>query len=239
MFELTPFSSNEPIYLDQDVIGELGDFWRWSYSAVYTPITRGFLAEYLVFKSVTDNADDYFRPPLNYLSTKMEKDEPDIITFFNDTKMTIQVKSIDSITKGLRFKFNKTHKYDLKSDRDNGPKGHNCDVFVFCFLNLDKHLHDFIDDLRKSWNESNFDSQTKKGIHSYKLCQDKLNRSALNMNNWEFYICPTSLFENQESVNISKLESLVAKSEVFKSTYSNLCQHLRSLNLLKVTQSIL
>jgi hypothetical protein len=236
MFELAPFSSDEPINLDENVIGELGDFWRWSYSAVYTPITRGFLAEYLVFKSVADNADDKFRLPLNYLSTKMEKDEPDIITFYNDEKMTIQVKSIDSITKRLRFKFKKTHKYLPKIDRDNGPKKHNCDVFVFCFLHLDQRQHDFIHNLRKSWNESDFNTQTEVDIQRYKYRQNMLNKSVLNMNNWDFYICPTSLFEKQESVNISKLESLVARNKVFKSGYSNLWQHLRNLNSSQVTR---
>lgn len=234
MFELAPFSSDEPIKLDGNVIGELGDFWKWSYSAVYTPITRGFLAEYLVFKSVSDNADENFRPPLNYLLTKMEKDEPDIITYFGNEKMTIQVKSIDSLTSDLRFKFKKIHKYNPKIDEDSGPRTHNCDVFVLCFLNLDSRSHKFIDDLRKSWNESNFESQTEVDIQRYKIRQKRINLSVLNMNNWNFYICSTSTFGKQESVNISKLESLVAKNTVLKSDYSDLWRHLKDLNTIKV-----
>jgi hypothetical protein len=234
MFELNPLSNDEPIRLKTKKIGKLGDFWEWSYSALYTPITRGFFAEYIVFKSVFDNADKNFRPPINYLSTKMEKDEPDIITFFDDKKMTIQVKSIDSLTKGHRFKLNKTQTYNPKLDKNDGQKKHNCDLFVLCFLNLDNNLHIRIDNLRKSWNKSNFISKPETEIIEYKKTQDTLNRSVLEITNWVFYICSADLLEKQNSVDIKKLDTFVKNIKIIKCGYPALAQHLMTLNKLKV-----
>ncbi|HHF3036787.1 TPA: hypothetical protein ACPJ07_001460 [Vibrio diabolicus] len=236
MFELEPFCGCENIKSRGKTIGKLKNFWGWSYSALYTPITRGFFAEYIVFKAIDDDKDGRFRPPLNYLSTKMEKDEPDLITYFDDDKMTIQVKSIDNLKKELAFKFDKTHGYNSFTDSNDLEKGHHSDLFVFCFLELDKEKHDEIDRLRKAWNETNFENQTQEEVDKYRLFQDCLNESVLDMNNWTFYLCRSSVLANQESIRVSILDRLAKQNTVVKCSYSQLHASLKALHVLKISE---
>ncbi|ANB96753.1 hypothetical protein [Vibrio parahaemolyticus] len=236
MFKLEPFCGCENIKSSGKTIGKLKDFWGWSYSALYTPITRGFFAEYIVFKAIDDDKDDGFRPPLNYLSTKMEKDEPDLITYFGDDKMTIQVKSIDNLKKELAFTFDKTHGYNASTDLNDLEKGHHSYLFVFCFLELDKEKHDEIDRLRKTWNETNFENQTDKEVEKYRLFQDYLNESVLDMSNWTFYLCRSNVVANQKSIRVSKLNKLAEKNTVVKCSYSQLHASLKVFHVLKVSE---
>jgi hypothetical protein len=236
MFKLEPFCGCENIKSSGKAIGKLRDFWGWSYSALYTPITRGFFAEYIVFKAIDDNKDDDFRPPLNYLSTKMEKDEPDLITYLGDYKMTIQVKSIDNLKKEPAFEFDKAHGYNGFTDLNDLEKGHHSDLFVFCFLELDKEKHDEIDRLRKIWNKTSFENQTDQEVEKYCLFQDYLNELVLDMSNWTFYLCRSGVVANQESIRVSMLNKLAEQNTVVKCSYLQLRASLKNCHVLKSSE---
>ena len=229
MLELHPLASNKPIKNNANNIGSVIDFWRWAFSALYVPIHRGYFAEYIVFKSIYDGSDNSFRPPMNYLSTKLEKDEPDLITYLDDDKMTIQVKSIDSIKSEQAFDLGKSRGYNPDTDKDDGDRAYHSDLFVLCFLELDKEIHDQLDNYRLSRCKTRDEEQ-----HCQEL-QENLNNSVLNMNNWIFYVFPSITVQSQNSIRVSVLEKLVTKGTVIKCSYSELHGSIRNSHQLKVS----
>lgn len=229
VLELDPLISNKPIKNNATNIGSVTDFWGWAFSALYVPVTRGYFAEYIVFKSIVNGSDDSFRPPMNYLSTKLEKDEPDLITFLDNNKMTIQVKSIDSLKTEQFFDLGKSHGYNPVTDKDDGELAHHSDLFVLCFLELDKETHDKLDNYRLNRCKT---GDEKKNCNKL---QKKLNDSVLNMSNWSFYVFPSTTVKNQNSIRVTVLDKLVTEGKVTKCNFSDLHNSIRNFHELKVS----
>lgn len=227
MLELNPLAGNKPIKDNESKIGSVSDFWGWAFSALYVPIPRGFFAEYIVYKSI-NCGDDSFRPPLNYLSTKLEKDEPDLITYLDDDKMTIQVKSIDSIKQKQAFEVRKLHGYNPNTDKNDGDLAHNSDLFVLCFLRLDKESHDKVDSYRKNGCREPYEI-----LHCRDL-QESLNNAVLNMINWNFYVLPSITAQKKNFIHIFDLEDIVTNGHATKCNYSDLHSTIKHYHKLKV-----
>ncbi len=63
--------------------GFLKDFWAWSFSTLHNTYLRGYIAEYLVYKSMLD-PHSQLSVPVEHLKTKIEGDIHDLIFFIKN-----------------------------------------------------------------------------------------------------------------------------------------------------------
>ncbi|MBH3310343.1 hypothetical protein [Pseudomonas mosselii] len=183
--------------------GFLKDFWAWSFSTLHNTYLRGYIAEYLVYKSMLD-PHSQLSVPVDHLKTKIEGDIHDLIFFIKNKKYTIQVKSKDSYSKDQRFITSFARGYDSIKDKDT-HKDLWSDIYIFAYLNLDKTLCERIKNRHLNWNRDHNWQPAQKPAH--KTDQYQLARSVIELENWKFYVLPHAALKDRKSITFKKLQS--------------------------------
>lgn len=190
-------------WVSRDFVQSLKDFWAWSFSTLHNTYLRGYIAEYLVYKSMLD-PHSQLSVPVDHLKTKIEGDIHDLIFFIKNKKYTIQVKSKDSYSKDQRFITSFARGYDPIKDKDT-HKDLWSDIYVFAYLNLDKTLCERIKNRHLNWNRDHNWQPTQKPAH--KTDQFQLARSVIELENWKFYVLPHAALKGRKSITFKKLQS--------------------------------
>jgi hypothetical protein len=231
MYLLDPLTGKEPLTQSGTTLEPdfLQRFWGWGFSALDNPLVRGYLAEFLVYRALFNMHQPDFKVPTSHFSTKMEGDVHDLVFYMHDEKFTIQVKSKDSYSKSLAFDTSFAEGYDCLSNSAL-PAGLWSDFYIFAFLTLDTKKCEENEYLHKKWNPNPSRALPIEKAQ-YKLNQQQLIRSVLDLDSWEFYVLEQEQLRGQKTINLTKLRSKVGKGEAVLVKHAGIAEALMDLAL--------
>jgi len=176
------------------------DFWKWSYSSLGNPFVRGYLAEFLILQSFKQNQDENYRVRFhekmifqNHFHTKMESDVHDLVVChkYDDDifKRTIQVKSTDTLNNSYKLECTGGYNYKNKKDKKTQERKENwSDLFILCYVDIDKELCDRLDEINDILNENpnrlDLTNEHADKVESYR-------KQHLVIDNWKFSVVCT------------------------------------------------
>lgn len=183
MKDLKPLMGREKIKEKDCTVGEISDFWKWSYSFISSPTVRGDFAEYLVYVALKGNnvSDEHYQTRMDWdmvdLTYGRGIDPPlPFITFCESTGhgWGIEVKSSSTTNKsGVRFDIKPKKGFHVKLNKIVEHHRNWADIHIFALL-------------------TNEESQV----------------AGLDLSNWDFYVIPTAKLELFRKVKKREFKSI-------------------------------
>ncbi|AVH25811.1 hypothetical protein [Vibrio diabolicus] len=225
MFKLKPLDGKEPLVEGKEVIipNIIEDFWKWSYSTIHNPQIRGFLAEYLVYRSLKSYSD--FELFDDYFLTKIEGDVHDLKFGQSNRSYTIQVKSFESYTDSKddnkTFNFAKATGFNPITNSDIKLKKHWSDFYVICEIKVSKEQCQLLETTHKKWNANN-NRKTAVEIREYSDSQEALRKSIIDVDNWVFYVVRSKDLPDQSSMVADKFKDYINDGKVIMCSFKGI-----------------
>ncbi|MGR5096973.1 hypothetical protein ACPV5O_26895 [Vibrio maritimus] len=225
MFALENLDGHEIIGTSDKKIGSVLDFWSWSYSNISNPFIRGYLAEYVVYKTLQTQPDQ-FQFYDGYHLNRNEMDQDDLVFSYQGSKIRVQIKSTDTLCQKQEFSCSPSRGFVAGDNKNQPEKSFNSDIYVFAQVRLDNDDGQRINNILSVWNSRENEGfyKTPEEKAEYHRIQHSVRSDVMNLNNWSFYIASSSEVSKLAEGGKIAVETLENNRAVHKADINSLCR---------------
>ncbi|MUK60737.1 hypothetical protein GNP81_07905 [Aliivibrio fischeri] len=181
----------------------------------------------MVYKTL-QTQPDRFRFFDGYHHIRNESDQDDLVFTYRDEKITVQIKSLDSLRADKSFSCGSSEGFDAKNNCNNGTKAYNSDLYIFAYVNLNEDDGKIIREIHETWNSCEDEGFYKTDVEqaNYQRIQESVRKDTMVLDNWTFYVTTpetVSTMIANNKIAISKLDISIESKLTYKTDAEGLC----------------